>query len=77
MTFEQWQATREEVADVSEFSGFEAPGYVYRLGFIVKQPDQPFWVPINNTEETFATLPEAEAHLWKWYADGELNDAES
>ena len=75
MTFQEWQATREgpRILPSDEAGTYDgAQGYLYDGGFIVIDGDR-FMVPMPQSEETFATLAEAEAYLWAEWCDGEIN----
>lgn len=67
MTFEQWQATRRFVlemtsdeADLNE----GAAGWVYSAGYVLRTR-KGFRVPLWHDEHDFDTLKEAERFLWK------------
>ena len=64
MTFQEWQATRQGPQSLGDVGVWEGErGYVYDGGFIAIQGEV-FIVPMPQSEETFATLAEAEAYLW-------------
>lgn len=83
MTFEQWQATRIWWDDLSAAPNtdwaWSAAGYAYdnRCGGCIEKRGESFVVPIANTEPTFATLAEAERHLWDEYAFPEIYQGEA
>lgn len=76
MTYLEWIATRQAAAVLSDAQagGYAGQsGYQYEAGFIIVQDDGRCMVPLAIDEETFATLAEAEAYLWREWCDGELN----
>jgi len=77
MTFQEWQATRQGPQSLGDVGVWEwewegERGYVYDGGFIAIQGEV-FIVPMPQSEETFATLAEAETYLWAEWCQGEIN----
>lgn len=78
MTFQEWTNTGRDVAQLSEEIGGQyagCPGREYVAGFMVKQDDGSFMVPMPQDEPTFSRLDIAEEFLWRESIADEINAA--
>lgn len=72
--FAEWQASGEDSADISDYSGGEdsIPGRLYKPGWIEARPDGRWFSIAYNDDILDGDLANVERWLWENYAKAEI-----